>query len=135
MGYHTISYTTIRPSYYRLSDGTIISALTIPNYFLGDTTERLSGGSVNVANSYVPQRLRMPEKYDPNQPHTPNQIIERDMDFKALKEDYSVYTLNNGIKVSIRTVVSQIDKTDLVSPLGEPIYNIQIQPVIKVKQK
>ena len=78
-----------------------------------------------------------PNKRNPNGKqvgsNTSAAIVEEDVEYQTLKEDFNVYDLSNGAVLSIKTVLGQVQKTDLYTDVGEPVYNISSQPVIKIK--
>ncbi len=137
MGYVTVKPKAIYPSYYKLSDGTVIKALVNINYALPDP--RFPDGyginSNNIITAYVPREKRRPEAFQPFNPaELPQGIIEQDMDAEPLRENFSVYELSNGLIMSVKTVAGQISKTKYYTRQGEPIYIVNLNPVIKVKK-
>lgn len=134
--YVTVKSSKINPSYYKLKDGTIISTSIIPSYFLEETPTTLGGGTTNVTNAYIPKKLREPSKFKKDEKvDFRTRIIERDLDFDTLKEDFSNFKLSNGVDVKIKAVATQVDKTDVFNPAGERIYLVNVQPIFKVKGK
>ena len=119
------------PSYYELGDFTILSVLLNINHVLIDKPE--SGvGSINHSMDirvFVPRRYKMDKPVQPGQ--QPN-IIEQDVKCTPLKEEFNEYTVGSDITISAKAVVGQVVKMDTYSNAGEPIYNVNAQPVIKV---
>jgi hypothetical protein len=134
MGYLLVTPEKISPSYYKLKDGTIISAWIVPNYMIKDPNG-VGGNTGNVILAFIPPELRKPESYMPFTPaDIQKNIIEEDVEFETLLEEFSVYKLSDGTKLSIKSIVSQISKTSLFTQAGEPVYNVNVAPAIKVKK-
>lgn len=137
MGYVIVKPRAIYPSYYKLSDGTIIKALVNINYLLPDpkSTQGFSINSHNTIIAYVPQEHRIPEAFVQYNPvELQSGIIEEDMEVTTLRENFSVYELSNGMILSVKTVVGQVNKTKFYSREGEPVYIVNTNPIIKVKK-
>ncbi len=118
------------PSYYELEDGTILSVLTRINHALVSR----SGGAVSHSTetfAFTPHRHMSPK---PTQPKPPT-IIDQDVKFTLLREEFNEYSVGNDITVSAKAVVSQVAKFDTYSDEGEPIYSVNSQPVFKVVDK
>lgn len=137
MGYVTITPRAINPSYYKLNDGTIIRALVQVNSLVPDP-KNPDGFSVNQNNlviAYVPKEKRNPISFQPYNPAELEQnIVDQDVDFEVLRENFSVYELSNNMVLSVKTVVGQIRKTKFYTKEGEPVYIINTNPIIKVKK-
>ena len=54
---------------------------------------------------------------------------------ETLRENFSVYKFSNEVTISIKTIVTQVNKTKYFNPNGEPIYIVNKSPVMKIKQK
>jgi hypothetical protein len=127
----------ISPSYYKLGDGTILRAHVNLNYALADPRQP-DGFTANTTNTticYVPADKRRPDlftNYDPSE--LASGIVNPDVDCDVLSENFSVYDLSNGIVLSIKTVVGQVQKTRFYTREGEPVYMVTVNPVIKVKK-
>lgn len=131
MGY--LIATPINPpiaSFYKLEDGTILSALVRINHVLTDP----SGSALGAVNhgidlqTFVPSRSKSPRLLQQNQSPT---IIDQDVKCITIREEFNDYTVGDDIMVSAKAVVGQVMKTDAHTQLGEPIYNINVQPMIK----
>ena len=122
------------PSYYKLGDGTILSVLVSINHVLTDAPE--SGtGSINHSTDirvYVPHRYKT---RGPAQPDRPPTIVDQDVECTTLWEAFNDYAIGEDITISVKAVVGQVVKTDAYSNAGEPVYNLNVQPVIKVVDK
>ncbi len=134
MGYVVVTpIKPIVPSFYKLEDGTILSALIKVDHLLQNDrkSDILSVHTTTEIYVFVP-----PEKRDtPNEQRKPTQnvnIINNDVTCTPLREEYNVYELNKNLVLSIKTIVGQVVKTDQVSQQGEPIYNVQVQHVSKI---
>ena len=137
MGYIMVKPKALYPSYYKLNDGTIVRALININYLIPDpqSPQGFAINSTNAVSAFVPKEKRRPELY---QPYIPAELlkdpIDDDVDFEVLRENFSVYELSNGMVLSVKTVVGQVTKTKYYNASGEPVYNINTNPIIKAKK-
>ncbi len=137
MGYIIITPRALYPSYYKLTDGTIVRALININYLIPDpqAPQGFAINSTNEITAFVPRENRHPELC---QPYNPTNLlvdpIDDDVGFEVLRENFSVYDLSNGMVLNVKTVVGQIIKTKYYTHGGEPIYNINTNPIIKAKK-
>lgn len=60
-----------------------------------------------------------------------NSIVEEDLEFRVIKENWNEYKLKDGTKLNIKLVITTIARTDLYDQRGEPIYGIQSQILVK----
>jgi len=137
MGYIMVKPRVLYPSFYKLSDGTTVRALINVNYLIADpqSPQGFAVNSTNSVSAFVPKEKRRPELF---QPYNPAELltdpVDDDVDFEVLRENFSVYDLSNGMVLSVKTVVGQITKTKYYTRDGEPIYNINTNPIIKAKK-
>ena len=139
MGYILAKPRVIYPSYYRLQDNTnaIVEAIVRINFLIpySRSPQGFSVNPNNIITVFVPKEKRRPEAFVPFTPQDLQAgIIEDDVEFEVLRENFSVYDLSNGLVLSIKTVMGQIRKTKYVAVTGEPLYLININPIIKVKK-
>jgi hypothetical protein len=52
------------------------------------------------------------------------------VDFETMREEYNSYKLSDGSTVRMKTVVTNIIRTDEFAPTGEPIYIVNSQNVV-----
>lgn len=57
-------------------------------------------------------------------------IIERDVAFDTVKEDWNEYSVE-GIKVGVKVVITIIAKTSLFDANGDPIYSVNHQSIVR----
>ena len=125
------------PSYYELIDGTILELIIRLDSVIQDKTEPYGYAlrTTNIAKTYVSKENRKPELASP---FTPSElragIIEEDVDSQELSTNPSEYEIDNQI-IEIRTIASQIKKTRFYSQDGEPVYSVDMVPLMKVKKK
>ncbi len=140
MGYVTCTPRRIRPSYYKTNDGigTIICVLIRPNHVV-PVTNSPDGFTINHTvqiSSFTPKENRRPQKFQEHQPgDVQSGITEVDVDCEPLSEEFSVYDLSNGLVLSMKTVVGQINRTKFFTPEGEPMYTVDANPIIKFKKR
>ena len=125
-----------KPSFYKLPhDNTILSIMTNVSHLIPHPQDP-NGVSVNSSISlhiFVPKEHRKPPSSF--RPNVNLKIIDEDVEYVSLKENFNVYDLSNGMILSVKTIISQIGKTDAYNQEGEPIYKISSQPVTKLKKK
>lgn len=136
MGYTTVIPKDVKPSYYRLKDGTILKAFVNINYLLPNplNANNFFVNSTNLVSTFVPKEKRSPELSKPVLNFDSSQdIIDEDVEFEVLNEDFSIYELSNGLILSLKCVLGQVKKTKHFSKEGEPIYTVSMNPIIKTK--
>ena len=52
------------------------------------------------------------------------------VDFETVREEYNSYKLADGSMIRMKTVVTNIIRTDEFTPSGEPIYVVNSQNVL-----
>jgi len=122
---------------YELEDGTKLRVRVILTAVLKHGEGKYDLGIQNIiGTAFVPEKLRGPPS---TRKYTPEEIAQNikieDMSFKKLKEVWNVYKLSDGGTLSIKAEVAQINRTKLYTNKGEPIYNLNIVPIIKFKKK
>jgi hypothetical protein len=138
MGYILVRSKRQSPSLYKLTDGTIIKIEVSVNHFAPDPQqpEGFNVNSTNIISSFVPAQKRKPEAFKPYSPQELNTgVIDEDVEFDILQENFSVYELSNDFILSVKPVLAQVKKTKFYSPIGEPIYIMNFNPVMKFKKK
>ena len=135
MGYIIATSSKIIPSYYRLKDNTIIKVIVIINHLIPekDRPDNFGINSTNIVSTFVPIKERKTESFK-SYPLTTNEtnIEVQDLEFDVLKEDFTVYDLSNGFILKVKPVLAQVNKTKSFSFDGEPIYTVNIAPIIKI---
>lgn len=137
MMYVTATPRNLQPSFYKLSDGTIIKALIHVNHLTPDprTPDGFAINSTNMVVAYVPKEKRNPAAFQPhNDAELQSSITEEDMEPEPLRENFSVYDLSNGMVLSVKTVAGQVNKTKFYTQDGEPLYLVNTTPVVKIKK-
>lgn len=135
MGYIVaIPKSTPTPSYYQLGDGTILSVLIKVNHLVTDSPQSGEGAINHSTEIQVFAPNRHKSRRIPSQNQQPN-IIDQDIACTTIKEEFNDYLVGKNIIVSAKAVVGQIAKTDTYNNEGEPVYSINVQPVIKVVDK
>lgn len=79
-----------------------------------------------------PKNLRGPPAPRPPTPQELSAaIVDSDVEFSAVEEEWSKYRLQDGIVISIKPIPVAIARTNIHDPNGEPIYNVNHQLLIK----
>jgi len=79
-----------------------------------------------------PKELKGPpsdKKYSPEE--ILDSIVQEDLRFEKIKEDWNVYKLKDGAILKIKVIPTMVNKTKLFDNKGEPIYQVQHQLVMK----
>ena len=129
---------TLRPSIYLLEDDTIVMASLNLTYLLPDATqdELFNVNHASVISCLVKEDQRKPDQYDPNLAKNPSlHVSDYDMDFQTIQERFTPYRLNNGIIVSVKPILTRVDKTAVYNITGEPVYLVSVTPVLKTNAR
>jgi hypothetical protein len=109
-----------------LEDGPIIKTKFLMISLKKSEDEKGRGFETNALN--IVGVMTPPERRGPHsdRDYTPEEIersiINRDVPFKTREEGWSVYKLQDGSKLSVKLVTSQISKTDKFDRRGQSIY-------------
>jgi hypothetical protein len=100
-------------------------------------TNHADAVSVNEVTAFVSSENKRPELFDPNnrKPLQNEDIEDDDVEYDVLRENFSVYKMDNGQTISIKTVVGQVVKFNRYTQSGDPIYNVSPNPIVRIKQK
>ncbi|AGK60409.1 hypothetical protein Asulf_00380 [Archaeoglobus sulfaticallidus PM70-1] len=60
-------------------------------------------------------------------------VSAKKMNFKPVREEWNEYELEDGSKLYVKLVLVDVVRLDDFSPIGEPIYQIVSQNLVKVK--
>ena len=61
------------------------------------------------------------------------EIKGKKLNFETIKEEWNEYKLEDGTRLSIKIVISDMIRRNEISPLGEPVYQFSSQNIIKAK--
>lgn len=71
----------------------------------------------------IPERLRgKPAEQRPSRKELESSIVEDDIRYDTLSEEWNEYMTEDGAKVRIKNTVSRISRTNKYNKNGEPIY-------------
>jgi hypothetical protein len=138
MGYITVKQRHLYPSFYKLADGTILKVDLVLNYLTPNPVQQNNWNinSTNIVSSFVPKEKRKPEAFKPySQSDISKRVEDEDVEFDVLQENFSVYDLSNGFVMSIKPVLAQVRRTGFYSREGEPVYTVNVNPIIKAKKR
>ena len=126
-----------KPSFYKVSDGTVVRVLISINHIIS-RTKPPHGYGVNWRSSiacYVPKEKRRPELHTHFDPGSiGSNISDYDMEYETLAERFNIYSINSGGTVSVKPSVAQVNKTRFYTNEGEPVYGVIFTPVFKVNK-
>jgi hypothetical protein len=122
---------------YEIEDGTRLRARVVLKTVIKFGDGRYLFGVEQITGiAFLPEKLRGPPSTQKYSPEELSKNIEiEDLEFKTLKENWNVYRLSDGLTVSIKCEVTQINRTRLFNELGEPIYTVNMTSLFKVKTK
>jgi len=122
---------------YEIEDGTRLRARVVLKTVIKFGDGRYLFGVEQITGiAFLPEKLRGPPSTQKYSPEELSKNIEiEDLEFKTLKENWNVYRLSDGLTVSMKCEVTQINRTRLFNELGEPIYTVNITSLFKVKTK
>lgn len=114
-------------NYYKIADGTVIKL----KFVLLRLFAKENGSSLpkDYALNATPVMCTI----------TPPDIVSSnlgeafDLSFDVQKETWSEYKLANGCTFFLKPTIIQVDRTNNKDPAGAPIYNIQSQPIPKIR--
>lgn len=120
----------------KLEDGARLRVLTILTAAIQENKEIVLGTQNIIAVASLPDTLwGQPEMKGHTLEELEKGIIKEDMNFEIEKENWNVYELEDGTVVSIKPYVVTVSRTKYYNERGEPIYLLNIQPIIKVKPR
>jgi len=99
-----------------------------------DNKARYTGDGQLISVIMVPDKLRgTPDKriYPPEQ--LVKAVVEDDMRYKTLSEEWNEYELHDGARIRLKATVTTISKTSKRDVNGDPIYSIGNNVMIQVK--
>lgn len=120
-------------SVYCLEDTTIIKLKLIPLKFLKPDKDYVLESSILVA-VFSQSELKGPPSTVPLPMTDANKtkaVDKMDMKFKTVDEPWNEYTLDDGNKISIKSVATSISSTSLFDARGEPVYLVNHQSLVK----
>lgn len=138
MGYILAIPVNVYPSIYRLKDESIIKVEVLINHLIADPHKAngFSINSTNIFSSLVPKDRRRPDLYRPYSQNDINQnVVIDDVEFDVLQEKFSTYELSNDFTLDLKPVLAQVRKTGFYTMIGEPVYTMHYNPIIKFKKK
>jgi superfamily I DNA and/or RNA helicase len=138
-GYSPFETKKEEPNYYELEDGTILKIYPVLIGIIMDQEKQPEGASVNAQNvvaAFVPLRLKgtpSEQKYTLQEVNA--NLDKEDMKFKVLNEHFNEYVIDNKWLLSVKTTLTQVNRSKLRNNKGEPLYHVATSPVIKLKPK
>ncbi len=101
------------------------------------STHQADVRTINEVSAFVLPNNQHPELFDPRQQGAlrDEDLAEQDIECETLRENFSVYKMDNSDVVSLKTVVGEISKFKIYTRTGEPIYNVHPTPVLKIKKQ
>jgi hypothetical protein len=142
MGYTPFKIRSEKPNFYQLDDGAILKIYPVLNGLIlkkGKTPEQAQVNLQTYGASFVPQSLRGKpnvERVSLEEAIRPENIEKMDLPFKIINnEHFNEYIVDNKWILSIKTTLSQVNRSKIRNNIGEPIYGFNTSPVVKFKPK
>lgn len=140
-GYLTIKSSKIYDSFFKLKDDNILECkITFQGILVNPIDKQQINANLrthfHVYSSVNDRAFNTPALHvsDLNPSSSkPSKVVDDDVEFEILYDPFSVFTLNNDTVISIKHVISQIRKFDITTANGEPVYNVQTTPIVKIK--
>jgi len=135
--YEYLEFETVREDWneYMIEDGTL---LRIKFVMIKILRRKIPGGYDFRFNSNTVIGIHSPEIREPaNGRYTPEElsksIVKTDMNYKSLKEIWNRYIIKkDNSEIMVKIVITNIIKTNKYDEYGDPIYQIQTQPIFKM---
>lgn len=138
MGYSTFIPRMERPNFYRIEEGIILRVYPIINSIEMEP-DNPTGASINGQNVvalFVPKKFKgSPGDRPYSQADIQANIVNIDVPFDTLIENFNVYDVDDKWILSVKTTLSQVSKTSLRDSRGDPIYAISTALIPKLKPK
>ena len=66
---------------------------------------------------------------------TPNGriVTGRKLNFRVVREEWNEYELEDGTRLYVKLVLADVVRTNELSPIGEPVYQISSQNVVRTR--
>jgi hypothetical protein len=61
------------------------------------------------------------------------EVTGKKVNFETIKEEWNEYKLEDGTRLYVKIVISDMIRRNEISPLGEPVYQFSSQNIIKAK--
>ncbi len=122
---------------YKLSDGAILFSRTIVAHIIRTGQYDAFGKPAYFVSSNTLNVVRAPKdlRGNPTQPvPTPEQFassIVEEVNATPEREDWNHYKCDDGTTISVKAVLTTIQRTSKYDNLGEPIYFVNSQAVVK----
>lgn len=61
------------------------------------------------------------------------EVTGKKLNFETIKEEWNEYKLEDGTRLSVKIVVTDMIRRNEISPVGEPVYQFSSQNLVKAK--
>ena len=119
-------------NWYSLKDETRIKVkLIVVNVIKSDSTFDVNTEKVfGVVSPPDKMGLRTDQRH--SQEELSRSIIEDDLDFSTIKEDWNSYKLPDGTILKAKLALTKVSKTSKYDHAGDPFYVFQSAPLFKI---
>lgn len=116
---------------YKLEDGTIIKLKFVLIKIVKEANAFALNSQIITGAFPAPDLIGTPSTgvYSPDE--LAQSIEKKDLKFDTIKEDWTIYELEDGSKLSVKPILVSVSRTNKHDQHGEPIYAVQSQQIIK----
>lgn len=121
---------------YRLADGTYLKMkldlIKVVKFIDDSGNINYTISSNNTVGIIPPRNLRGSPATKPYSPQElTSSIVEDDIEFTTVKEEWSKYRLSDGVVLSIKFIPIKVSKTNKFDSSGEPLYMVNHHILLK----
>ncbi len=123
---------------YELSDQSILKTryiLKTVHRSIVNGKNNYRGDGIPLTIIIVPPKLKGipdPKKYSPKELQA--SVDKEDMKFRIVHEEWNEYLLDDGARIRMKSTLTNISRTKKRDANGDPIYNIQNNMLVQVKE-
>ncbi|OKY77289.1 MAG: hypothetical protein BTN85_1937 [Candidatus Methanohalarchaeum thermophilum] len=94
-------------------------------------------GTKRATTVFAPEEMKGEPRNSPIPPdEVEENIVDDDVGIKEKNEKWNSYKLKGelveGIEINVKPAIAQILKTDLIDPVGEPVYKVNSETLTKI---
>ncbi|MFA5332316.1 MAG: hypothetical protein WC342_08055 [Methanoregula sp.] len=111
---------------YRLKDGITLSLKIVLINVLLEGEDKLGNPQLGFQMNNI-LGIRVPDDWT----QLPK---EDDIGFDIIHDDWNEYKTTNGYMLQFKPIISQISRSGQNDPMGNPVYLVQSQPMVKIRK-
>jgi len=136
-GFEPFETTSEKFSIYELKDGSYLM-MRMNVFKIARQTDTVGNVRFNIGGNHSvviisPKNLRgTPSIRPPTPQEIMASIVEDDVDFSVIEENWQTYTMTDNVVVILKLIPVKVSRTTIFDLNGEPVYNVNHQLLIKV---